>query len=131
MGPLFRFLHNHQVVDEFGKLIGYKNLRSINKTLEDILIRRTKKEIMDQLPGRMDKNFFVEMTAEQISDHKDYYDVPARQRKTMIESFQRDRALKLFLSTDAGGVGINLQSANILINIDLPWNPAKKAYTGL
>ncbi|HEC45182.1 MAG TPA: ATP-dependent helicase [Bacteroides sp.] len=222
LGPLFRFLDNHQELDEYGKLIGYKNLRTINKTLEDILIRRTKKEIADQLPGRIDKNFFVEMTPEQISDHKDYYDVvarlstkwyeqgylseedrqnlliclncmrmvsdstyildqktnfgnkigeimslilemtedqgnkivifsqwkkmfdlltveldkmgleyeylngdvPAGKRKTMIDRFQSDQALKLFLSTDAGGVGINLQSANMLINIDLPWNPA-------
>jgi SNF2 family DNA or RNA helicase len=45
LGPLFRFLYNHQVLDEYGKLIGYKNLRTINKTLEDILIRRTKNEI--------------------------------------------------------------------------------------
>ena len=222
LGPLFRFLDNHQVLDEYGKLIGYKNLRTINKTLKDILIRRTKKEIIDQLPGRIDKNFFVEMTTEQESDHWDYYnvvarlanrwieqgylseedrqnlliclncmrmvsdstyilnrktnsgnkinelksiiqeitedqgnkivifsqwkrmfdlltreldkmdleyeylngDVPAGQRKTIIERFQSDQALKLFLSTDAGGVGINLQSANIVINVDLPWNPA-------
>lgn len=222
LGPLFRFLNNHQILDENGKLIGYKDLRTINKTLKDILIRRTKNEIIDQIPGRIDKNFFVEMTAEQKSDHKDYYDVvsrlaskwivqgflseeerqkllislncmrmvsdstyilnpktnfgnkigelksligeitedpgnkivifsqwkkmfdllipeidkaglpyvylngevPAGQRKTIIERFQSDHALKIFLSTDAGGVGVNLQSANILINIDLPWNPA-------
>ncbi|MEA3480240.1 MAG: DEAD/DEAH box helicase [Bacteroidota bacterium] len=222
LGPLFRFLYNHQVLDEYGKLIGYKDLRSINKTLEDIMIRRTKDEIADQLPGRIDKNFFVEMTSEQMADHQDYYetvtmlvnrwirqgylseedrerllislncmrmvsdstyilntntnsgnkipelksfireitedtsnkivifsqwkkmfdlltaelekmglsyaylngDVPAMQRKEMIEKFQGDPALKLFLSTDAGGVGVNLQSANVLINVDLPWNPA-------
>lgn len=222
LGPLFRFIDNHQMLDENGKLKGYKNLRSINKTLEDILLRRTKKEIADQLPGRIDKNFFVAMTDEQISDHKDYYDVvarlvnkwirlgylkeeerqqlliclncmrmvsdstyilnqktnhgnkigeikeliqeitedpdnkivifsqwkrmfellireldkmnipfvylngdiPATQRNTIIERFHSDHELKIFLSTDAGGVGVNLQSANMLINIDLPWNPA-------
>lgn len=222
LGALFRFLHNHQITDENGKLSGYKNLRTINKTLEGILIRRTKKEIAGQLPNRLDKNFFVEMTEEQTADHDGYYDVvsrlvnkwirtgylseeerqqllsglncmrmvcdstyilnpdtnhgnkiseiscfieeltenpenklvifsqwkrmfdllikelkkknlsfeylngdiPASQRKVIIDRFQKDPAIKLFLSTDAGGVGVNLQSANILINVDLPWNPA-------
>lgn len=52
-------------------------------------------------------------------------DIPAGKRITMIERFQNNRSLKLFLSTDAGGVGVNLQSANIVINIDLPWNPVR------
>jgi len=221
LGALFKFLDNHQVTDENGKLTGYRNLRNINKTLEEILIRRTKKEIAGQLPNRVDKNFFVEMTGEQMADHNSYYDhvsqlvnkwirtghlseeekqqlliylncmrmvcdstyllntntdhgnkigeitgiieeltenpgnklvifsqwkrmfdllikelnkrnlsfeylngdIPASQRNTIIERFEKDQELKIFLSTDAGGVGVNLQSANILINMDLPWNP--------
>jgi SNF2 family DNA or RNA helicase len=222
LGPLYLFLHQHQVLDENGKLKGYKNLRTINQTLENILLRRTKKEIADQLPNRIDKNFFVELTPQQRTDHDSYYDgvaklvtkwirtgylseeernkllallscmrmvcdstyildtntnygdkiyeitrlveeiiespgnkivifsqwkkmfellikelkkrnishvylngdVPARHRKIIIEKFQEDPGLKVFLSTDAGGVGVNLQRANVLINIDLPWNPA-------
>ena len=42
----------------------------------------------------------------------------------MNERFQREPSLRIFLSTDAGGVGVNLQRANMLVNIDLPWNPA-------
>ena len=35
------------------------------------------------------------------------------------------RAAALFLSTDAGGVGLNLQhAAAVVVNMDLPWNPA-------
>jgi len=30
----------------------------------------------------------------------------------------------VFLSTDAGGVGLNLQSGSVVINMDVPWNPA-------
>jgi hypothetical protein len=30
----------------------------------------------------------------------------------------------VFLSTDAGGTGLNLQAADTVINLDLPWNPA-------
>ena len=35
------------------------------------------------------------------------------------------RLCRLFLSTDSGSVGLNLQAASAVINIDLPWNPAK------
>src|SRR5262249_4265919 len=35
-----------------------------------------------------------------------------------------DPACRLFLSTDAGGVGLNLQHAGVVLNLDLPWNPA-------
>ena len=45
---------------------------------------------------------------------------------------ERDEALRefrektnIFVSTDAGGEGLNLQFANIIINYDLPWNPMK------
>ena len=45
---------------------------------------------------------------------------------------ERDTALRefrtqsnLFISTDAGGEGLNLQFANVIINYDLPWNPMK------
>ena len=222
LGPLFRFLYNHQILDEYGKLKGYRNLRVINNTLSDILLRRTKKEIIDQLPGRIDKNFFIELTKEQETDHNSYYDtvcqlvnkwirqgmlsesdrqrlllslncmrmvcdstyilnektnhgnkiaelkellwellqnpdnkivifsqwkrmfelvvkeleklkvpflylngdIPAIQRKQIIDAFQNNHEIRIFLSTDAGGVGVNLQSANILINLDIPWNPA-------
>jgi SNF2 family DNA or RNA helicase len=51
-------------------------------------------------------------------------DIPAKQRKQIIDVFQENHEIKIFLSTDAGGVGVNLQSANILINLDIPWNPA-------
>jgi SNF2 family DNA or RNA helicase len=222
LGPLFRFLGAHQVLDERGKLTGYKNLREIYKTLDDVLLRRNRQTIIDQLPGRIDKNYFIEMTREQIAEHDYYYDsvsklvnlwvrqgflsdedrerllmslncmrmvcdstyilkrntnhgnkiseledligdllqdpghkivifsqwkrmfelvirlldkkklpflylngdIPAQKRKEIIDEFQSGDRVKIFLSTDAGGVGVNLQSANIIINLDLPWNPA-------
>jgi superfamily II DNA/RNA helicase len=46
------------------------------------------------------------------------------QRKKIIDIFQENTEIRVFLSTDAGGVGVNLQTANVLINLDLPWNPA-------
>jgi superfamily II DNA/RNA helicase len=42
----------------------------------------------------------------------------------LISQFQRERNCKLFITTNAGSVGLNLQAANTVINVDLPWNPA-------
>jgi SNF2-related domain/Helicase conserved C-terminal domain len=51
--------------------------------------------------------------------------VPQRQRRAEINRFKHDPACRLFLSTDSGSVGLNLQVASAVVNVDLPWNPAK------
>jgi len=50
--------------------------------------------------------------------------VPTRHRGGLIERFENDPSVRVFLSTDAGATGLNLQAASALINLDLPWNPA-------
>jgi superfamily II DNA or RNA helicase len=50
--------------------------------------------------------------------------VPSEKRPALIERFRDDRACRVFLSTDAGSTGLNLQHASTLVNMDLPWNPA-------
>lgn len=223
LGALYRFLNNHQITEpETGKVIGYRDLNKIGEILSDILIRRTKKTVLLQLPSRQDKNLFVTMTAEQRDIHNECYDmvcrlvnrwrrmgflpekdrqrlminlnqmrmvcnstfildqqtrhdtkiaelmgileeifgmegekvvifsqwermtrivareldllgvkyenlhggIDSKDRKTLLDNFQKDPECKVFLSTDAGGVGLNLQSASYLINLDIPWNPA-------
>ncbi len=52
--------------------------------------------------------------------------VPVKARGKLIEKFETDDKCKIFLSTEAGGVGLNLQVADTVINFELPWNPAKK-----
>jgi superfamily II DNA or RNA helicase len=51
-------------------------------------------------------------------------DVPSPKRGALVEQFFEDPKCKVFLSTDAGGVGLNLQAASMVVNLDLPWNPA-------
>ena len=51
--------------------------------------------------------------------------VPQKKRRGEIIAFREDPRCRLFLSTDSGGVGLNLQMASVVINCDLPWNPAK------
>jgi SNF2 family DNA or RNA helicase len=223
LGALFRFLDKHQLVEpETNRVYGYKDLSKIKVVLDDLLIRRTKKEIINQLPKRIDKTYFVELTDVQKDYHNDYETTASRlaskwkrfgflnetdrqrllmalacqrmvsdstyildqktrhdtkigelmillndifensddkvvifsqwermtrlvarelekidmsyeylhggvhgtKRKQLLDNFKQDKATRVFLSTDAGGVGLNLQSANIIINLDLPWNPA-------
>ncbi|MFY7909038.1 MAG: DEAD/DEAH box helicase [Emticicia sp.] len=222
LGPVYRFLNQYQITDDSGKVVGYKNLNEISSLLSDILIRRTKKEVLSQLPKRMDKNLFVPMTQEQmdihnglgdnvaklvskwrkfgflnetdrrrlllslsqmrmvcdstyILDQKTRHDtkieevmnildeffessdekvvifsqwermtrlvaqeltergikfenlhggIESMKRKDLLDNFKNDPDSRVFLSTDAGGVGLNLQSASLLINLDIPWNPA-------
>ena len=222
LGPRFRFLAKHQHVDEDGRVVGYRNLSQIAKTLETILIRRNKKEVLKELPERLEKNYFVPMTTQQQKHHEENQEtvarivakwrrfkylsdtdkrilmialqnmrmscnstylldrktdygvkadelltvlteifeepqvkavvfsqwlgtheliterlksqklnhilfhggVPSRKRKDLVKQFKEDPDCRVFLSTDAGGVGLNLQNASAVVNMDLPWNPA-------
>jgi len=51
--------------------------------------------------------------------------VPQEKRRAEIARFKSDPACRVFLSTDSGATGLNLQVADTVINVDLPWNPAK------
>jgi len=222
LGPSFRFLAEHRITDDHGKTVGYRNLSKIAESLEPILVRRTKEEVLSDLPERLEKRYFVEMTKEQREHHDENRDrvarivskwrkhgflsemdqrmlmialqnmrmscnstylldqdtdhgtkareflslmedilenpdskvvvfsqwvrtheilirrieerewdyvffhggVPGPRRKELIDRFKKDPACRLFLSTDAGGVGLNLQSADAVVIMDQPWNPA-------
>ncbi len=223
LGPLYRFLDRYQITDpQSGKIIGYQNLKEIARNLKDVLLRRTKKKVLMQMPKRQDKVLLVPMTQEQrevheeladnvarlvhkwrrmnflneqdrkrlmlslskmrmvcdstyILDLKTRYDtkilelmcileeffanpnekvvifsqwarmnnlvaeelesrkmpyqylhggVPSKKRQDLLKSFREDPECRVFLSTDAGGVGLNLQAASLVINLDVPWNPA-------
>lgn len=51
--------------------------------------------------------------------------VHQRRRRAEILLFKNDRNCRVFLSTDSGSTGLNLQNASVVINCDLPWNPAR------
>ncbi len=51
--------------------------------------------------------------------------VPQRRRRAEIQLFKNDPDCRVFLSTDSGSTGLNLQNASVVVNCDLPWNPAR------
>jgi hypothetical protein len=51
--------------------------------------------------------------------------VPQQKRRGEINAFKNDPDCRVFLSTDSGATGLNLQNASVVINCDLPWNPAR------
>ena len=52
--------------------------------------------------------------------------VPVKKRGALIKEFEENPDCRVFLSSESGGTGLNLQVADTVINFELPWNPAKK-----
>jgi superfamily II DNA or RNA helicase len=50
--------------------------------------------------------------------------VSQRKRQALVDGFGADASCALFLTTNAGATGLNLQAADTVVNVDLPWNPA-------
>ena len=219
LGPGFRFFNKHRVVDEKGKVLGYKNLGDLRETLKPVLLRRTRDSVKLELPPRTTEIVRIPPSDEQVELHRTHMQIvasitakryltemdllrlqkallmcrmaadstilvtkeepgfstklaylddlferlfeeesrkvivfsewttmlglvekllrkrnlpfvrldgsiPQKDRPALVERFQNDPECKLFLSTNAGSTGLNLQSANTVINVDLPWNPA-------
>ena len=51
--------------------------------------------------------------------------IPVHKRQALIDEFTNNPKCKVFLSTDSGGTGLNLQAADCVLNFELPWNPAR------
>ncbi|MBA3012371.1 MAG: DEAD/DEAH box helicase [Proteobacteria bacterium] len=51
--------------------------------------------------------------------------VAVKKRQALIDEFTHNDECRVFLSTDAGGTGLNLQAADCVVNFELPWNPAR------
>ena len=54
-----------------------------------------------------------------------YGGIPTEKRPALLQRFREEPDLRVLLSSDAGGVGLNLQVASYVIHLDLPWNPGK------
>ena len=73
---------------------------------------------------RMTRLIAQELTKREIGFEYLHGGVPSEARGKLITNFADNPNSRVFLSTDAGSTGLNLQSAATIINLDLPWNPA-------
>ena len=81
-GPAFEFLYEHRVLDAEGNLKGYRNLDKIREKLAPIFLRRTRGEVLTQLPARTDNTVFVELADEQRGPYEE-------QRATLARLLQK------------------------------------------
>lgn len=100
-------------------------LKELEALLDEILAEPNAKIIVFSEWVRM-----LELVRERLDGHKIGYalhtgSVPQAKRRAEIDRFKTDPLCRLFLSSDSGATGLNLQCANVVINLDLPWNPAK------
>ena len=49
--------------------------------------------------------------------------VKRHDRRSIQDRFRVDPTVQVLVATDAAGEGVNLQTANMMVNYDLPWNP--------
>ncbi|MFH1833379.1 MAG: SNF2-related protein, partial [bacterium] len=70
LGPAFRFFNRHRVVDEKGKVLGYKNLGELRRNLSPVLLRRTRGSVMQDLPPRTTEIIRIAPTGEQFDMHR-------------------------------------------------------------
>ena len=222
-GSLFRFNRQFYSFDSEGHNEGMCNLEKLHEATSQILLRRRKAAVEDELPGRMTKTYKTGMTPEQerrynahlaevaslvemskkrpltpkeqdrlqrelsmmrmlcdtcyILDSKIkdspkldefenvlddiFADDPSRKvivfsewtrmldlvierlekkgigyalhtgqvnqkrRRDEIRRFKEDSDCRVFLASESGGVGLNLQIASVVVNLDMPWNPAR------
>ncbi len=78
LGPAYRFLHRHRVVDDRGRVEGYRNLDQLRKSLQPILLRRTRAGVMSDLPERTTEIVRIAPTEEQFLMSEEYVAQAAR-----------------------------------------------------
>ena len=87
LGPAFRFYNRHRVVDEKGKVLGYKNLSELRENLQPVLLRRTRQSVRQQLPARTNEIVRITPTEEQLDLHGSHMQVVMQitQKKFLTE----------------------------------------------
>ena len=73
---------------------------------------------------RMTRLVAQELTQRSIRFEYLHGGIPSAKRKDLVNNFTDQPDSRVFLSTDAGSTGLNLQAASLIVNLDLPWNPA-------
>ncbi|OXB61298.1 UNVERIFIED_CONTAM: hypothetical protein H355_012357 [Colinus virginianus] len=100
----------------------------LHRILRPFMLRRVKKEVLKEMPPKKELLLFVPLS-EQTSPANTYCRIDGNtsgdDRDRQIEAFNApDSDIPIFLlSTRAGGLGINLATADTVILYDSDWNP--------
>jgi len=52
-------------------------------------------------------------------------DIPTKDRQKIIRKFRQTNEIKVLLSSEVGGEGLDFEFCNAIFNYDLPWNPMR------
>lgn len=117
---LARRVYDKAEESKFNKLC--EVLRDAEYRDEKFIIFTEHKDTMDFLVRRLEGIGFTGQIA-QIHGGLNY-----RKRETQVEFFRKpatDGGARYLVATDAAGEGINLQFCWLMVNYDIPWNPAR------
>jgi superfamily II DNA/RNA helicase len=92
--------------------------------LEELFVMEGEKVVIFSQWERMTRLVANGLTDRNVPFEYLHGGVPGKKREGLFTNFNNDPKCRVFLSTDAGGVGLNLQVAAYIINLDIPWNPA-------
>ena len=103
---------------------GSPKLDELSRLLEELCLQSNRKAVIFSQWALMTEMVESLVRAMGLGCVRLHGGIPSHKRGELMDKFQHDDAVQIFISTDAGGVGLNLQSATVLINLDMPWNPA-------
>ncbi|MEI6269894.1 MAG: DEAD/DEAH box helicase, partial [Methylococcaceae bacterium] len=103
---------------------GSPKLDELSRLLEELCLQSNRKAVIFSQWALMTEMVESLVKAMGLGCVRLHGGIPGHKRGELMDRFLRDDAVQIFISTDAGGVGLNLQSATVLINLDMPWNPA-------
>jgi superfamily II DNA or RNA helicase len=106
------------------KTLGAPKLEELERLLEEICLGEGRKVVVFSEWERMQAMAAEVCERLGVAYVRLHGGVPSAARGRLIDRFREDVKCQVFLSTDAGGVGLNLQVASHVVNLDLPWNPA-------
>jgi len=111
------------------KALGSPKLEEFAKVMEDLLDDGGGKIVVFSQWERMLRlaHFVVRELLHERDLRADVFHggLSSKAREEMLESFRVDPEFHVLFSSDAGGLGLNLQeSASIVVNLEVPWNPA-------
>lgn len=111
-------LVNKEYVGGSGKLELAKNI------IKEIILNKDKILVFSQFTSVL-KNLKKELSLENIESMYLDGSINAKERVKLVEDFNKEDKIKVFLiSLKAGGTGLNLTSANVVMHMDPWWNPA-------